>query len=100
MSNWDVARRLTELGFSMGVVQGPAELDRCPHLEARKMFVDAGNTLGGSFRAVRSPIQLSACVDIPAGTPPLLGQHNQEILCGIGGMTGEELDRLRADGVV
>jgi crotonobetainyl-CoA:carnitine CoA-transferase CaiB-like acyl-CoA transferase len=100
LSKWDVAGRLTELGFSMGVVQGHAELDQCPHLEGRKMFIDAGDSWGGSFRAVRTPIQLTACVEIPAGTPPLLGQHNREILCGIGGMTEEDLDRLRADGVV
>ena len=64
------------------------------------MFVDAGDTLGGSFRVVKSPIQLTACVDIPAATPPLLGQHNQEVLCSIGGFSPEELARMQADGVV
>ena len=100
LSKWEVAQKLTDIGFSMGVVQDQADLDQCPHLEARNMFVDAGDTLGGSFRVVKSPIQLTACVDIPAVTPPLLGQHNQEILCGIGGISPEELARMQADGVV
>lgn len=100
LSKWQVAEQLTEIGFSMGVVQDQADMDRCPHLEARKMFVDAGDGLGGSFRTVKTPIQLTACVDIPAGAPPLLGQHNQEILCSIGGLTPEELDRLNRDGLV
>jgi crotonobetainyl-CoA:carnitine CoA-transferase CaiB-like acyl-CoA transferase len=64
------------------------------------MFVDAGDSLGGSFRTVNTPIHLTGCVDTPSRTPPLLGQDNQEILCSIGGLTVEELDQLRAEGVV
>ena len=30
--------------------------------------------------------------------PPTLGQHNREILCGIGGLTPDELARLQAEG--
>ena len=100
LSKWDVARKLTEAGFSMGVVQDQADLDHCPHLEARGMMIDAGDSMGGPFRSVRSPLQLTGCVDIPVVSPPQLGQHNHEILCGIGGLTGEELDRLQGQGLV
>jgi formyl-CoA transferase len=99
-SKWEVTQKLIDIGFSMGVVQDQADLDRCPHLEARNMFVDAGDTMGGSFRTVNTPIQLTACAGTPKGAPPLLGQHNEEILCGIGGLTGEELSQLRASGLV
>ena len=91
---------MTEIGFSMGVVQNQADLDQCPQLIARNMIVDAGDMLGGPFRMVRTPIQLTACVDPPAVTPPLVGEHNQEVLCGIGGLTHEDLASLKADGVV
>ncbi len=100
LSKWEVAERLTEAGFSMGVVQDQADMDQCPHLEARKMFVDSGDTLGGPFRTVRTPIQLTGSVDIPVAPPPLLGQNNREILCGIGGLTGDELTQMQDDGVV
>ena len=100
LSKWDVAQQLTEIGFSMGVVQNQADLDRCPQLTARNMIVDAGDMLGGSFRMIRTPVQLTACVDPPAVTPPTVGQHNQEVLCGIGGLTTAELSVLKADGVV
>ena len=100
LSKWEVAERLTEAGFSMGVVQDQADMDHCPHLEARKMFVDSGDTLGGPFRTVRTPIQLTGTVDIPVVPPPLLGQHNSEILCGIGGLTDAELAQMEDDGVV
>ena len=100
LSKWEVAEKLTEAGFSMGVVQDQADMDRCPHLSARKMFVDTGDTLGGPFRTVNTPIQLTGCVDMPAASPPLLGQHNREILCGLGGLTKDQLDQLQKDGVV
>jgi formyl-CoA transferase len=99
-SKWEVTQKLIDIGYSMGVVQDQADLDRCPHLEARKMFVDAGDTMGGSFRTLNTPIQLTACADTPKGAPPVLGQHNEEILCGIGGLTGEELSQLQAGGLV
>ena len=96
----EVAERLIEIGYSMGMVQNTEDLDRCPHLEARQMFVDSGDTLGGPFRTVNTPIKLTACSETPGGPPPLLGEHNQEILCGIGGLTGEELAQMQTEGVV
>ena len=69
----EVNQKLLDCGFSMGIVQDVGDLDRCPHLEARKMFVDCGDTFGRPFRAVNSPIKLTECVDNPATTPPRLG---------------------------
>jgi crotonobetainyl-CoA:carnitine CoA-transferase CaiB-like acyl-CoA transferase len=96
----EVTEKLTQIGFSMGMVQNVADLDRCPHLEARGMFVDFPNTVGGEFRAANTPIRLVGCVDTPAGAPPLVGEHNQEILCGIGGLSPGDLEKMQADGVV
>ena len=96
----EIAQNLIELGFSMGIVQDAADLDNCPHLATRKMFVDSGDSLGGSFRTVNNPIRLTESPDTPAAAPPLLGEHNREILCGIGGVTDEELTLLEREGVV
>ena len=96
----EIAQKLIELGFSMGIVQDAADLDRCPHLAARKMFVDSGDSLGSSFRTVNNPIRLTETPDTAASPPPLLGEHNREILGGIGGVAAEELAQLIADGVV
>ena len=96
----EIAQKLIELGFSMGIVQDAADLDNCPHLAARKMFVDSGDSLGGPFRTVNNPIRLTESPDTPAIAPPLLGEHNREILCGIGGVTDDELALLEREGVV
>mgnify|MGYP001159727840 CR=1 FL=1 len=94
---FEVAARLTEIGFSMGVTQTVTDLAHCPQLEARKMWVDTSDTLGGIFTGLKTPTRLTACVDSPAGPAPTLGQHNEEILCSIGGMTPEEVSRLEAE---
>ena len=100
LSKWEVAEQLTGIGLPMGVAQTMADLDQCPHLEARQMFVDTGDTMGGRFRSLKTPIRLTGCADPPAETPPELGEHNQAILCSIGGLTPEELAELESQGVV
>ena len=97
---WEVAGRLTEIGFSMGVAQSIADLADCPQLEARGMYVETADTLGGTFRSLATPIQLTACRTPAAGAPPKLGEHNAEILCTLGGLTPEQLAELEAEGSV
>ena len=97
---WEVAGKFTELGFSMGVAQNVAELADCPQLEARGMYVETGDTLGGMFKSLATPIQLTACRPSDTGTPPMLGEHNSEILCSLGGLTAEQLAELEAEGAV
>ena len=97
---WEVAGRLTEIGFSMGVAQSVGDLAHCPQLAARGMYVDTGDTLGGRFRSLATPLRLTGCRRPDAGAPPRLGQHNAEILGGIGGLTPQELEELAAEGAV
>lgn len=97
---WEVAGRLTELGFSMGVAQSVADLADCPQLAARGMYVDTADTLGGTFRSLATPLRLTACRRPDAGTPPTLGEHNASVLCTLGGLTAEELARLESEGAV
>jgi len=96
----EVVTQLTEIGYSMGIVQDTADLDNCPHLEARGMFVNGGDNLGGIFRTVNTPIKFADGAETPNIAPPLLGANNEEILCSIGGVSQEELELMRSDEVV
>ena len=96
----EVCRRLTEAGFSMGMVQTMADLDACPHLEARGLFVDAGDTFGGNFRSMKTPIRLTGCVEMPNVSPPPLGADSEDVLSGIGGLTKGQVEQLREEGAV
>ena len=100
LPKWEVAEKLTEIGFSMGIAQTISDLDQCPHLSARRMFVDTDDTMGGRFTSLKTPIHLTACQDFAAETPPLLGENNAEILCSLGGLTREELAALEEEGAV
>ena len=84
----------------MGMVQTMGDLDGCPHMEARRMFVDAGDTFGGSFRSMRTPIRLTGCVEMPGKSPPPLGADSDDVLCKIGGLTKNEVEQLREEGAI
>ncbi|MCH2501573.1 MAG: CoA transferase [Dehalococcoidia bacterium] len=96
----EVTSQLIDIGYSMGIVQDTADLDKCPHLEARGMFVNGGDNLGGIFRTVNTPIKFADGAETPNIAPPLLGANNEEILCSIGGVSREELDSMQSDGVI
>ena len=64
------------------------------------MYVETGDTLGGVFRSLATPIRLSACEPAGAETPPTLGQHNAEILCSLGGLTPDQLAALQDEGAI
>jgi len=38
--------------------------------------------------------------DGPFAAPPTLGQHNEDVLGGLLGMTAEEIESLRGEGVI
>ncbi len=100
LSKWKVADLLTEAGFSMGTVQTVEDLAQCPHLEARGMFVDTGDTMGSLFRTLQTPVRLTGCSEPSRNAPPRLGEHNQAILCEIGGLTVQELKELESQGAI
>ena len=96
----EAARQLIDIGYSMGMVQDQADLDQCPHLEARGMLINGGDDMGGVFRTVNTPIHIAGSPGTPNRQPPLLGEHNAEVLCSIGGVSAQELAQLAADGKV
>ena len=62
--------------------------------------MESGDSLGGPFKTVNNPIRLTESPNTADNAPPLLGEHNEEILCAIGGVSPDELAQLREDGVV
>ena len=92
--------KLLECGFSMGIVQSVADLDTCPQLEQRKMFLDSGDGFGGSFRTVNVPLRLTGCIDVPTNMPPQLSQDSENLLCSLGGLSPEEVSELKAAGKI
>ena len=70
-----------------------------PHLRARGMIVELEHPLVGLVRSVGDPVRLSETPVTYRRHPPLLGEHNVEILRELG-YNQTAIDRFVADGVV
>lgn len=98
--SWEVVDKLTDIGFSMGVAQTISDLDKCQHLQERDMFVTTGDTIGGQFKSIKTPIKLTSCEDFPVTNPPRLGENNHDILTKLAGLTLEEIQELESEGAL
>ncbi len=70
-----------------------------PHLRARGAFVTVDHAELGELELVGPPWKLSDC-EMPARCAPLLGEHTDQVLTGILGMSVSELATLRDSGVI
>lgn len=89
---------LEPLGVPVGPINSLAQVFEHPQVKHRGLRMELPHA-HGSVPAVANPIRMSGTpIDYHAG-PPTLGQHTSEVLseCGV---TEEELERLRAAGVI
>ena len=73
---------------------------RDPQLAARGHFVDVPTPEGHSVRIDGPAFVLSETPARVGGPGPLLGEHTDEVLATLLGMSGDTIGALRADGVV
>ncbi len=71
-----------------------------PQVRAREMVVDMPHPLLGKVPVTGVPYRLSESPGRIDALGPDLGEHNEEIYCGLLGLSREELADLRADGVI
>jgi len=73
-----------------------------PQVKARDMVIEMDHpaTGGRKARLIASPLKLSATPVSYRMSPPLLGQHTEEVLGEYLGMSGAEVAALREKGVV
>ena len=64
------------------------------------MFAAVDQPGVGTYLMPGSPLAFSAVDRVPPAPAPLLGQHTDEILQGVLGLTDTDIGRLHDDGVV
>lgn len=69
-------------------------------VKARNMIVETDHPTAGKVKMAGVPIKLSAMPGSVEGPAPLLGQHTEEILAEILGLSGEEVVQLKAQNVL
>ncbi|MEV0236651.1 formyl-CoA transferase [Nonomuraea sp. NPDC050786] len=95
---WTVLDRLNAENIPCGPILSTKELAEDESLREEGIVVTVDHPERGEFVTVGSPLQLSdSPVDVR--TPPLLGEHNQEIY-GELGVSADELAELKTNGVI
>ncbi len=92
--------KLARAGVPCGPINDIARVFQDAQVRHRGMRIEMAHPLAGMLPLVGSPLRLSATPVEYRLPPPLLGQHTDEVLGGLLGMQGDELDRLRQSGVV
>jgi len=94
----EVMRLMGQAGVPCGACQDTGEVLEDPHLKARAMIVDVEYPSRGTYQTVGCPIKLSQS-PVAVSRPPLLGEHTDELLSELCGVTAADLRRLHEDGV-
>ncbi|MFF3961736.1 formyl-CoA transferase [Streptomyces griseorubiginosus] len=99
LPKWRVLEELNRHNIPCGPILSTREIIEDASLAANDMIVEVEHPERGTFTTVGNPLKLS---DSPTTitTPPLLGQHNQEIYIDELGLTQDELPQLKAQGVI
>lgn len=87
-------------GIPCGPINTIAEVVQDPQVIAREMIQEVADPLGGLMHMAGIPIKLSETPGAVIGPAPALGQHTEEVLGELLGLTPEKVADLRERGVV
>ena len=96
---WDAFRELNAIGVPCGPVVDTGELLEDPDLAASGIIAEVDHPERGTFKTVGCPFTLSDS-PVTITRPPLLGEHNVEILTELLDRPEDELERLSAEGAM
>ena len=95
----EAMQELGETGVPASAVLDTRDLYHDPHLTTRDFIQEAEHPQAGTLRLMRWPPRMSAS-EVPIIAAPLLGQHTDEVLHEVLGLTESELPGLRDVGAI
>lgn len=96
----DLSAALEEAEVPFGPVLDFPAMFGGEQVRARGMQVEVEHPLSGTMPMVANPLKFSATPIDDYRPPPLLGQHQHEILCELLGIEEAEVDRLEKAGAI
>ncbi|MCZ6605046.1 MAG: CaiB/BaiF CoA-transferase family protein [Alphaproteobacteria bacterium] len=91
---------LDAVGIPWGPINTIEQLFADPQVVARGLRFDLDHPLAGSVPMVRNPIRYSKTEIDHDAPPPLLGEHTDAVLAELLSLNNDELENLRATGVI
>ena len=91
---------LEKVGIPCGPVNTIDQAASDPQITGRNMFIDIRHPTAGTFKVVNSPFKFSRTHYTVERSSPKLGEHTQEVLSQLAGMTQDEINRLRDSGII
>jgi crotonobetainyl-CoA:carnitine CoA-transferase CaiB-like acyl-CoA transferase len=91
---------LETLKIGCGPINKLSEVFEDPHVQARGVVVDLNHASGETVKVIANPVRLSGTPADYRIPPPLLGEHAEEVLSGLLGMTAAEVAALKERGVI
>jgi len=96
----DIAARLQSAGVRAGVVYSVADLFACPQLAHRRQWVKLDHPEFGSYEHEAPPFLLSETPAELRRSSPCLGEHNDYVFEMIVGLSPEEIQQFKDEGVI
>ncbi|HPU69199.1 MAG TPA: CoA transferase [Acetomicrobium flavidum] len=93
-------KEFDDAGIPAGKINNIADVVKDPHVLARDMIVDVIHPVAGSFALPGIPVKLSMTPGKIKSPAPVLGQHNEEVLTEYLGMTPDDVNALKEEGVI
>jgi len=88
-------REFDAIGLPCGPLNNIPQAAAHPQVQARRMLVDVAHPSGFTLRIPDTPVRLSRTPGGIQGPPPACGQHTDEVLASLLGLSEDEIIRLR-----
>ncbi|MBV8361401.1 MAG: CoA transferase, partial [Deltaproteobacteria bacterium] len=87
-------------GVVFEIVRHPTELGADPQVVANGYVVEAEDPEIGRTKRITLPLHLNGNACGAGGPAPVHGQHTEEVLMSVMGLTWQEIDGLRYQGAI
>jgi crotonobetainyl-CoA:carnitine CoA-transferase CaiB-like acyl-CoA transferase len=97
----EACHELCAAGVAAGPSNTPGDVVADPHVRLRHMLIEVPRPdAEDPLLVVGNPVKLSGTAEGPVRRWPRLGEHTDQVLAEELGLSGAELERLRANGVI
>jgi len=96
----DLLKKLDEEDVPAAPVNTLDRILSAPQILSRNMVVEIDHPKARKFKSVGNPVKVSLFPEEKFEPPPLLGQHNELVYCGMLGFSSADLQTWKREGII